>query len=292
MAIFEGSGVAIITPFRDGKVDFDSLGELLDWQVEEGTDAIVICGTTGEVSALTQDEQIDTIAYTVKRIDGRIPVIAGTGSNHTDFGVITTKRAEAVGADAVLMVTPYYNKATKKGLLLHYEAMAGATKLPVLLYSVPARTGVNITPDIAFELSKIDNIVGLKEASGDMAQVVEIARRVPEGFDLYSGNDEITVPVLSVGGKGVISVLANVAPKATHDMVRKFLDGDVKGSAELQLKTKPLIDALFSEVSPVPVKAALSMMGKINYEYRLPLCQMEANTYEKLITEMKTFGIL
>jgi len=292
MAIFEGSGVAIVTPFRDGKVDFDALRSLLEWQVEEGTDAVVSCGTTGEASTLTDDEQIDVIKFSVDVIGGRIPVIGGVGSNYTEHGVELTKRAEAAGANALLHVTPYYNKASRKGLIRHYEMMAAATSLPVLLYSVPARTGLNIDPSVCEELAKVKNIVGIKEASGNISQVVEIARRTPEGFDLYSGNDDMNVPLLSVGGKGVISVLANVAPKDTHDMVRKFLDGDVKGSYEIQLRAKALIDALFIEVNPIPVKAALYMMGKIAYEYRMPLCEMDDANYKKLEKEMKEYGLI
>jgi len=292
MAIFEGSGVAIITPFRNGMVDFDALRSLLEWQVEEGTDAVVSCGTTGEASTLTDDEQIDVIKFSVGVVGGRIPVIGGVGSNFTEHGVELTKRAEAAGANALLHVTPYYNKASRKGLIKHYQMMAAATSLPVLLYSVPARTGLNIDPSVCEELAEVKNIVGIKEASGNISQVVEIARRTPEGFDLYSGNDDMNVPLLSVGGKGVISVLANVAPKDTHDMVRKFLDGDVKGSYEIQLRAKALIDALFIEVNPIPVKAALYMMGKIAYEYRMPLCEMDDANYKKLEKEMKEYGLI
>ena len=292
MAIFEGSGVALITPFKNGKVDFDALRELLEFQVSEGTDAIVSCGTTGEASTLSDDEQIDVIEFTVNAVGGRVPVIAGVGSNYTEHGVELTKRAEAAGADALLHVTPYYNKASRLGLIEHFTAMAEATSLPILLYSVAGRTGMNIQPAVCEELAGIKNIVGIKEASGDISQVVEIARRAPEGFDLYSGNDDMIVPLLSVGGKGVISVLANVAPGDTHLMVRKYLDGDVKGACELQLRTKPLIDALFCEVNPVPVKAALYMMGKCEYEYRLPLCRMDAGNYAKLESEMRAYGLI
>jgi len=292
MAIFEGSGVAIVTPFKNGEIDYDALSGLLEWQVEEGTDAIVICGTTGEASTLTDDEQIAVIEFAVRAIGGRIPVIAGVGSNYTEHGLELTKRAEGVGANALLHVTPYYNKASRKGLIEHFKAMADATSLPILLYSVAGRTGLNIEPSVCEELAAVKNIVGVKEASGNISQVVEIARRSPEGFDLYSGNDDMIVPLLSVGGKGVISVLANVAPRDTHDMVRKFLDGDVKGSYEIQLRAKPLIDALFIEVNPIPVKAALYMMGKCGYEYRMPLCPMDEVNFAKLEKEMKAYGLI
>jgi len=292
MAIFEGSGVAIVTPFKNDEIDYNALRALLEWQVSEGTDAIIICGTTGEASTLTDDEQIDVIGFTVEAIAGRIPVVAGVGSNFTAHGLELTKRAEAVGADALLHVSPYYNKASRKGLIDHFKAMAEATSLPILLYSVAGRTGMNIEPSVCEELAAVENIVGVKEASGNISQVVEIARRAPEGFDLYSGNDDMIVPLLSVGGKGVISVLANVAPRDTHDMVRKFLDGDVKGSYEIQLRAKPLIDALFFEVNPIPVKAALYMMGKCEYEYRMPLCPMDEANYAKLEKEMKAYGLI
>ena len=292
MAVFEGSGVALITPFKDGLVDYDTLADLLEWQVAEGTDAIVSCGTTGEASTLTDEEQIDTIRFTVEKIAGRIPVIAGVGSNYTAHGVELTKGATEAGADALLHVTPYYNKATRKGLIAHFTAMAEATDLPILLYSVPGRTGMNIAPDVVEELAKVPNIVGVKEASGDISQVVEIARRAPEGFDMYSGNDDMVVPLMSVGGKGVISVLANIAPRDTHEMAASYLAGDVKKAAAIQLRAKHLIDALFCEVNPVPVKAALYMMGKCAYEYRMPLCEMADANYARLEKEMKEYGLL
>ena len=292
MAIFKGSGVALVTPFKDGEVDYESLRELLEWHVAEKTDAIVSCGTTGEASVLTDEEQIEVIRFTVEVIRGRIPVIAGVGSNYTEHGISLTKGAEGAGADALLHVTPYYNKASRKGLIKHFKAMADATSLPIILYSVASRTGLNIEPSVCEELAAVENIVAIKEASGNIAQVVEIARRSPKGFDMYSGNDDMIVPLLSVGGAGVISVLANVAPKDTHLMVRKYLDGDVKGACELQLKTKPLVDALFCEVNPIPVKAALYMMGKCQYEYRMPLCAMEDGNYAKLEKEMKAYGLI
>jgi len=292
MAIFKGTGVALVTPFKNGEVDYDTLRELLEWQIAEGIDAIVSCGTTGEASVLTDEEQIEVIRFTVEVTGGRVPVIAGVGSNYTDHGIELTKGAEKAGADALLHVTPYYNKASRKGLIEHFKAMANATSLPIILYSVAGRTGLNIEPSVCEELSKVDNIVGIKEASGNIAQVVEIARRVPEGFDLYSGNDDMNVPLLSVGGVGAISVLANIAPKDAHLMTRKFLDGDTKGACELQLRSKPLIDALFCEVNPIPVKAALYLMGKCAYEYRMPLCQMDESNFARLEKEMKVYGLI
>jgi 4-hydroxy-tetrahydrodipicolinate synthase len=292
MSIFQGSGVAIVTPFKGGKVDFDSLGKLLDWHVAEGTDAIVVCGTSGEASTLIDEEHIETIAFTVKKIDKRIPVIAGVGSNETIHAVYLGREAERMGVDALLHVTPYYNKATKKGLIEHFKAAAAAVSIPILLYSVASRTGVNITPDVCAELAKVDNIVGIKEASGNIAQVAEIARVTPDDFDIYSGNDDMVVPLMSLGGKGVISVVANVAPKDTHDMAVKYLEGDTEGARKLQLDMKALIDALFIEVNPIPVKAALWLMGKIAYEYRLPLCTMEDVNLEKLKKEMQAYGLI
>lgn len=292
MSIFKGAGVALVTPFKGGKVDFETLGKLLDWHVEEGTDAIVICGTSGEASTLKDDEHLETIDFTVKKINKRIPVVAGVGSNSTEHAIDFSIEAEKMGADALLHVTPYYNKATKKGLIQHYTVIAESTKLPILLYSVPSRTGVNVSPSVCAELSKIPNIAGIKEASGDIAQVAEIARVTPDDFEIYSGNDDMVVPLLSLGGQGVISVLSNVAPRDTHDMVMKFHEGDIEGAKKLQLDMKALIDALFIEVNPIPAKAALWLMGKCEYEYKLPLCQMEESNLEVLKKAMKDYGLI
>lgn len=293
MAIFEGSGVAIATPFlENGNVDWNSLENLIDWQIEEGTDAIVIVGTSGEASTLYDEEHIEVIGHAVKCTQGRVPVIAGVGSNHTEHGIKLSKGAEKSGADALLHVTPYYNKASRAGLIDHFTAMANNVDIPILLYSVSGRTGMNIAPDVVAELSRHPNIVGIKEASGDISQVTEISRVTPDDFDLYSGNDDMIVPLLSVGGKGVISVLANVAPKATHDMVMSFLNGDTKTACDLQLQYKPLIDALFIEVNPIPVKAALYMMGKCGYNYRMPLCRMADDNYKTLEAEMRKIGLI
>ena len=293
MAIFRGAGVAIVTPFKeDGSVDFDNYGELIEWQIAEGTDAIISCGTTGEASTMTDEEQIEVVAYCVDKVKGRLPVIAGAGSNDTNHGINLSREIQKVGADALLQVTPYYNKATQKGLIQHYYAIADSIDIPMILYSVPGRTGVNIKPPTVVELAKHPNIVAIKEASGNISQCAEIARLIPEDFSIYSGNDDMITPLLALGADGVISVLSNVAPKQTHDMVQKFFDGDISGSIQLQLQSKPLIDALFAEVNPIPVKAALEIMGKSKMNFRLPLCKPEDSTMELLERELKAFGIL
>ncbi len=293
MSIFVGSGVAIVTPFNnDGSVNYDSLGKMIDFQIDNGTDAIVICGTTGEASTLSDDEQIETIKYAVDRTNKRIPVIAGAGSNDTRHGVELCKRAQNVGADGLLIVTPYYNKTTQKGLKKYFESMAGSVDIPVIMYSVKGRTGLNIAPKTVKELSKVDNIVAIKEASGDISQVAEIAALCGDDIDIYSGNDDQILPVLSLGGKGVISVLANVAPRDTHDMVAKFLKGDIEGAKKLQLNALELINNLFIEVNPIPVKAALNMMGSNAGVYREPLVEMEEENYAKLQNAMKNYGLI
>ncbi|MEG1585040.1 MAG: 4-hydroxy-tetrahydrodipicolinate synthase, partial [Anaerovorax sp.] len=266
MILFQGAGVALVTPFKDGNVDFQCLEKLIEWQISEGIDAIISCGTTGEASTLTDEEHIETVEFTVRKVNGRIPVIAGAGSNDTAHAIELSKILESVGADGLLLVTPYYNKCTQKGLIQHYKAIADAVEIPSILYSVPGRTGVNINPETVAELSKHPKIIGIKEASGNIAQVVEIARYLSEDFALYSGNDEMVVPLLSVGGIGVISTVANVAPADTHEMVMAYLEGDMEKAKNLQLAMKPLIDALFMEVNPIPVKAALKMMGFIDDE--------------------------
>lgn len=292
MAIFTGCGVAIVTPQCGGKVDFDALGKLVEWHIAEGTDCIVVCGTTGEASTLTEEEHYKTVKYVVDKVAKRIPVIAGTGSNNTAHGIQLSKRAEEAGADGLLCVSPYYNKATARGLIQHYTAYADSVTIPMILYSVPSRTGLNITPAVAKELKKHPNIVGIKEASGNISQIVEMSRLIDDNFSLYSGNDDHVVPVLSMGGSGVISTVANIAPKDTHEMVMKFFQGDLVGAREIQLKQKPLIDAVFAEVNPIPIKAALHLMGKCQLEYRLPMCPPEDATIERLQREMKAYGIL
>lgn len=291
--LFKGAGVAIVTPFNtDGSVNYDALGELLEFQIENHTDAIIICGTTGEASTLTDDEQISVIEYTVKKVNKRIPVIAGAGSNDTAHGMQLAKRAEEVGADGLLIVTPYYNKTTQRGLVKYYKDMAGAVNIPIIMYSVAGRTGVNIAPATVAELADVENIVAIKEASGNISQVAEIAALCGDKIDIYSGNDDQIVPLLSLGGKGVISVLSNVAPQYAHDMVQSYLDGDVKKAAEMQLGAIDLCKKLFIEVNPIPVKEALAMMGKIGANFRAPLLEMADENREKLRESMKKFGLI
>ncbi len=293
MAVFKGAGVAIVTPFtKTNEVDFEKLGELIEFQIAEGTDSIVICGTTGEASTLTHEEHLECIRFTVEKVAKRVPVIAGTGSNATDTAIYLSQEAEKYGADALLLVTPYYNKATQKGLTAHFSEIANSVKIPIILYNVPGRTGCNITPQtVAALYENVDNIVGIKEASGNIAQVAEILQLTDGKIDLYSGCDEMIVPVLSLGGVGVISVLSNIAPRETHDMVMKFLDGDVAGSRELQLKLLPVINALFCEVNPIPIKKALKLMGFQVGHLRMPLTEMEPANAERLQREMAAVGI-
>ena len=294
MAIFKGAGVAIVTPFtKTNEVDYEKLEELIEFHIKEGTDSIIICGTTGESSTLTHEEHLECIRFTVEKVNKRIPVIAGTGSNCTDTAIYLSQEAEKYGADGLLLVTPYYNKATQNGLIAHYTKIANSVKIPILLYNVPGRTGCNLQPKTVAHLVKnVDNIVGIKEASGNIKQVTDIMYWTDGKIDLYSGCDEIIVPLLSLGGVGVISVLSNIAPKETHDIVAKYLDGDTKGSLELQLKMLPLIDALFSEVNPIPVKKAMSLMGLIDRGLRLPLTEMEPGNTQHLAEVMETLGLL
>ena len=293
MAVFTGAGVAIVTPFKDnGEVDYEKFAEMVEYQIENGTDAIIVCGTTGESSTLTHEEHLDVIRYCVEKVNGRIPVIAGTGSNCTDTAIYLSTEAEKYGVDGLLLVSPYYNKATQKGLIAHFTAIADSVKVPVILYNIQGRTGVNIAPEtIVYLFNNVENIVAVKEASGNISQVAKIMQLTDGKIDLYSGNDDQVVPILSLGGSGVISVLSNVAPRETHDMVQKFLDGDVAGSREIQLRALPLIDALFCEVNPIPVKAALNLMGKEVGPLRLPLTEMEPQNQERLAKAMKDFGI-
>ena len=293
MSIFTGAGVAIITPMTEtGAVNYPKLEEILEYQIANGTDAIIICGTTGESSTLSHEEHLEAIRFTAEKVAGRIPVIAGTGSNCTETAIYLSQEAEKYGVDGVLLVTPYYNKATQKGLIAHFTKIANSIKIPVILYNIQSRTGVNIAPETMAYLAKnVENIVGVKEASGNISQIAKIAELCGESFDIYSGNDDQIVPILSLGGKGVISVLSNVAPKETHDIVTKFLDGDVAGSLELQLRAIPLVEKLFCEVNPIPVKAALNMLGWEVGPLRMPLSEMEEEHQKELKAAMDAFGV-
>ncbi|QNM06766.1 4-hydroxy-tetrahydrodipicolinate synthase [Qiania dongpingensis] len=294
MAIFKGAGVAIVTPFHeDGSVNYEKLTELLEEQIAGGVDSIIICGTTGEASTLSHEEHLDVVGHTVKVVDGRVPVVAGTGSNCTETAIYLSVEAEKLGADGLLQVTPYYNKATQKGLIAHFTAVAEAVKIPIILYNVPSRTGCNILPETAVYLAKhVPNIVGIKEACGNISQIAKLAHLADGCLDIYSGNDDQIVPLLSLGGIGVISVLANVAPRQTHDIVMNFLEGRVMESAKMQLEALPLIDALFCEVNPIPVKTAMNLMGKECGPLRGPLSPMEPENVEKLKKAMTDYGLL
>lgn len=294
MAVFTGAGVAIVTPFKDnGEVDYEKFSEMVEYQIENGTDAIIVCGTTGESSTLTHEEHLDVIRYCVEKVNGRIPVIAGTGSNCTDTAVYLSTEAEKYGVDGLLLVTPYYNKATQKGLYQHFKAVADSVKVPVILYNVPSRTGCNIAPETVVKLcTEVENIVGVKEASGNLSQIVKLMSLADGKVDLYSGNDDQITPLLALGGKGVISVLSNVAPRQTHEICAKFFAGDVAGSCAEQLRAIPLCNALFCEVNPIPVKKALNLQGRGAGILRMPLCEMEEENAVKLEKAMKDYGIL
>lgn len=285
--IFTGCGTAIATPFNDDGVNLKEFARLLESQIQNHVDAIVVCGTTGESSTMTKDEKIQIMKCAVEISNGRVPIIAGTGSNNTNQAVEMSKIAEKIGVNGLLIVTPYYNKTTQEGLIKHYEFIAKEVNLPIILYNVPSRTGLNISPSTCFELSKINNIVAIKEASGNLSQVAEIASLCGDNLAIYSGNDDQILPILSLGGKGVISVLSNIEPQLTHDMVISFLEGNISKSIELQLKSIPLIKALFSEVNPIPVKAALNMIGYDFGTPRLPLVEMTVSGKEKLKYEIK-----
>ena len=294
MSIFTGAGVALVTPFKeDLSVDYDQLEKFIDFQIDNGTDSIIICGTSGEASTMSHDEQIEVVSACVSHVNGRIPVIAGAGANCTDEALNLAKRSEKAGADGLLVVTPYYNKATQKGLEEYYTTVGNSVDIPIIMYNVPGRTGTNIQPATAVKIAKsVDNIVAIKEASGDIGQVATLAALADGCLDIYSGNDDQVVPLLALGGKGVISVLSNVAPRETHDMVMKFLEGDVKGSLDIQLKYMDVIHNLFSEVNPIPAKRAVAEMGYCKNIVRRPLTEMEEDHAQVLIQSMKEVGIL
>lgn len=293
MSIFTGAGVAIVTPFNeDESINYDKLDQLIDYHCNNGTDSIIICGTTGESATMSEKEHMECVKFAIERTKGRFPIIAGTGSNCTRTAIDMSKEAASYGADGLLVVTPYYNKATQEGLVGHYTAVAKEAKAPIIMYSVASRTGCNIEPATAARLIKeVDNIVGIKEASGNISQVAKIMHLTDGKADLYSGNDDQIVPILSLGGKGVISVLSNVAPQETHDICAKFFEGDVKGSLELQLKAIPLIEQLFCEVNPIPVKKAMKLMGMDCGSLRMPLTELTPQHEESLAKAMTEFGI-
>lgn len=294
MSIFKGAGVAIATPFNtDGSVNYDEFGRLIDFQIEHGTDAIIVCGTTGESATMTEEEHMEVVKYCIDKVAKRVPVVAGAGSNCTETAVKLSKAAQQDGADGILSVTPYYNKATQGGLVAHFTEIAKAVDIPIILYNVPSRTGTNIQPETAVKLCKeVDNIVAIKDATGNMSQTSKMMQLADGCIDLYSGEDGIIVPLMSIGGIGVISVLSNIAPQQTHDICAKALEGIFAEAAQLQLKALPLVDALFCEVNPIPVKAALNMMGFNAGSLRLPLTEMTAEGKEKLAKAMREYGLI
>ncbi len=294
MAIFKGSGVAIVTPFKpDGEVNYDEFGRQIDFQINNGTDAIIVCGTTGESACLSEEEHVRVVDFCIKHVNHRVPVVAGTGSNCTDTAVYLSQEAEKAGADGLLIVTPYYNKATQKGLIDHFTIIANSVNIPIIMYSVKSRTGLNINPETAAYLVKnVPNIVGIKEASGEIAQVARIMALTDGNIDLYSGNDNEVVPAMSLGGLGVISVAANIAPSYMHNMCLNYLNGDTVEARRMQLKLINLVDALFCEVNPIPVKHAMNIMGMNAGPMRRPLSPMEPENLERLKAAMRQFGLI
>ena len=290
--IFTGSCVALVTPFRDNKIDFDRFRELIDWHIENGTDAILVAGTTGETSTLTDQEHLDLLRVAGEHIAGRVPYIAGTGSNDTAYSIMLSKYAEEQGADAVLVINPYYNKSTQKGIYVHIKAIADAIKVPIIVYNVPSRTGANISVSTMQKLAEIPNVQAVKEASGDISQITEIARTCGDKLDVYSGNDDQTLPILSVGGKGIISVSANIIPKDMHNLVATFMDGDVDKARKMQFDTNLINLAMFYETNPIPVKTAMRLLGTDTGEMRLLLVEMEEANEARLVEALKEYGLL
>lgn len=291
--VFTGSGVAIVTPMNDDfSINYSKLGELIDWQIENGTDSIIICGTTGESTTMTDEEHVECIRYAVERAAGRVPVVAGAGSNHTDYAIWLSKEAKQAGADALLHVSPYYNKTSQSGLVRHFNLIADATDLPVILYNVPSRTGLDIKPKTYRELAKHPNIVATKEASGNISAVCNIVSLCGDDLALYSGNDDQVVPLMSMGGLGVISVVANVAPRMMHDLCQSFLNGKIAEAAKLQARLMPLNNVLFSDVNPIPVKEALNLMGRAVGPCRLPLVEMSDADRDALAAELRNWKLL
>ena len=292
MKLFQGTATALVTPFRNEKIDYPAMGRLVEWQLKNGVDALVVCGTTGEASTLTGKERVQLTHFVVDLVDGRVPVLAGTGSNNTRFTTELSKEMEAIGADGLLVVTPYYNKCTESGMITHYETIADNVEIPMILYSVKSRTGVNITPQAVKILKDHPRIVGIKEASGDISQVCEMAQYSDDDFSIYSGNDDMAIPIMSLGGLGCISTVSNIIPKRYSDMLHAWMDGDVKQAVAEQIALKPLIDAVFAEVNPIPLKAALNIMGKCELEYRLPLCPPTNKTQYLLYDRLREYGLV
>lgn len=290
--MFKGSIVAIVTPFKNGKVDENALGNLIEWHIAEGTDAIVPCGTTGESATLEYDEHYRVIEHTIEVVNGRVPVIAGTGANSTDETIKMTSKAKKLGADGALLVSPYYNKPTQEGIFLHYEKVAKTVDIPIILYNVPGRTAVNVLPETVARLCEIENVVAIKEATGNMAQVSDLIRLCGDNITVISGDDFTTFTLLALGGKGVISVVANIAPKDVSDMIKMWNKGDIEASRKLHFKLEPLNNSMFIETNPIPVKTALSMMGKIQEEFRLPLCPMSKANKDKLKKALTSYGLI
>ncbi|MBC2580296.1 4-hydroxy-tetrahydrodipicolinate synthase [Clostridium sp. DJ247] len=292
MSLFKGSGVAIVTPFNEQGIDFEKLEELLEWHIKSGTNAIIVCGTTGEASTMTEQEKKDTIKFTVDKINKRIPVIAGTGTNNTAASINMSKWAESIGVDGLLIITPYYNKTTQRGLIEHFKAIATNVKTPIVVYNVPGRTGMNILPKTLKQLCELDNIVAVKEASGNISQIAQIKALCGDRLDIYSGNDDQIIPILSLGGIGVISVVANIIPKDIHDICELFLSGKVKEALKLQLESLALTNALFIETNPIPLKTAMNLLGMKVGNLRLPLCDMSVENLEVLKQELINYGLL
>lgn len=292
MSLFKGSGVAIVTPFTETGINYEEFEKLINWQIEMGTDSIIVCGTTGEASTMSDEERKQAISFTIKTVNKRVPVIAGTGSNSTEKAISMSIWAEEAGADGLLVITPYYNKTTQKGLVEHFTAIASKVKTPIIIYNVPSRTGLNILPVTLQKLCTIPNITAVKEASSNINQIAEIKRLCKDNLDIYSGNDSEIIPILALGGKGVISVLANIAPKETHDICSLFFQGMLKEALDLQLKTLPLINALFIETNPIPVKTAMNLMGMNAGKLRLPLCEMENKNLAVLKKELTDYNLL
>lgn len=292
MSLFKGSGVAIVTPFTETGINYEEFEKLINWQIEMGTDSIIVCGTTGEASTMSDEERKQAISFTIKTVNKRVPVIAGTGSNSTEKAISMSIWAEEAGADGLLVITPYYNKTTQKGLIEHFTAIASKVKTPIIIYNVPSRTGLNILPVTLQKLCTIPNITAVKEASSNINQIAEIKRLCKDNLDIYSGNDSEIIPILALGGKGVISVLANIAPKETHDICSLFFQGMLKEALDLQLKILPLINALFIETNPIPVKTAMNLMGMNAGKLRLPLCEMENKNLAVLKKELTDYNLL